>query len=261
MDKEKLTAHLQGEHEQTIGAIVLDAAKIAWNSNRHQITNFFDPYEQKVARSVLSGLPELNVLTFGGHRRAERARLAIVPHFIITETVQPPICVLQASGNFNFAKVGHGDFLGSLLGLGIKREKVGDIIVLDDGCQVVVAKEIMNYVIQNWSQVHQVSITIEEIDPEQIAIEPERVREIRTTVASLRLDAVASSGYGTSRTKIARDIRGERVKLNWKTVANPASEVKEGDTLSIRGRGRVIVEEVRGETRKGRISLVLKRLL
>lgn len=261
MDKDKLTSHLQGEREQTIGSMVLDAAKIAWNTNRPQVTNFYDPYEQTVARSVLSGLPELNVLTFGGYRQAERARLVIVPHFFITEAIESPITVLQATGNFNFNKVKHGDFLGSLLGLGIKREKVGDIIVLENGCQVVVAQEIANYVMQNWLQVHRVTIAVEEIDPEQIAIEPERVKEIRTTVASLRLDAVAASGYGTSRTKIVRDIKGERVKLNWKTVTNPSAEVKEGDTLSIRGRGRVIVEEVKGETRKGRISLVLKRLI
>ena len=100
------------------------------------------------------------------------------------------------------------------------------------------AQEIANYVMQNWLQVHRVTIAVEEIDPEQIAIEPERVKEIRTTVASLRLDAVAASGYGTSRTKIVRDIKGERVKLNWKTVTNPSAEEKEGDTKSILGRGR-----------------------
>jgi len=109
--------------------------------------------------------------------------------------------------------------------------------------------------------VHEVSIDVREIDPEQIAVEPERVREIKATVASLRLDAVAAAGFGTSRTKIAREIKGERVKVNWKLVNNPAHEINPGDVLSIRGRGRVVVEQITGTTKKGRIGLVLKRMI
>lgn len=261
MDRERLTSHLQGEHEKQIGIKAIDAAELAWKTNRPQVTGFYDPYEQKVARSVLSALVEVNALAFGGYRQAERARLVIYPQFFLTETIESPVRVIQARGNFNFVNVSHRDYLGSLMGLGIKREKIGDIICLDDGCQVVVASEIADYLLTHWNQVHQVSLTVTEIDPEQINVAPERVKEIKTTVASMRLDAIAASGFGTSRTKMAREVKNERVKVNWKTVTNPAHEINQGDVLSIRGRGRVVVEQITGTTKKGRIGLVLKRMM
>jgi photosystem II S4 domain protein len=261
VDKDKLIAHLQGELEKEIGIRTIDAAELAWKTNRPQITDFYDPYEQKVARSVLSAFVEVNVLTFGGYRQAERARLVIYPQFFLTETIEPPVRILQARGNFNFVKVSHRDFLGSLMGLGIKREKIGDILCQDDGCQVVVASEITDYLLQHWNQVHQVSLSVSEIDPEQIAIAPERVKELKTTVASMRLDAIAASGFGTSRTKMVREIKNERVKVNWKTISNPSYEINQGDVISIRGRGRVVVEQITGNTKKGRIGLILKRMV
>ena len=113
--------------------------------------------------------------------------------------------------------------------------------------------------LSNWTQVGRVPIILKEIDEEQLAVEPERIKEIKGTVASLRLDAVAAEGFGTSRSKMVREIKGERVKLNWKPVSNPALAISEGDVLSIRGRGRVVVSEVGGTTRKGRTSIVLHR--
>lgn len=261
MDRQKLMSHLQGDRELEIGTLAIDAAELAWKTNREQVTDFMDPYEQKLAKSVLSGIPEVSVMSFGGHRQAERNRLVVVPQFYLTETIKAPIAVIEATGNFKFAQVNHRDYLGSLLALGIKREKIGDIIILDNGCQVVVAQELQDFLIQHWNQVHQVPIKVNEIDQEQLAIEPERVKEIKTTVASMRLDAIAAFGFSTSRTKMAREIKGERVKVNWKTVNNPAYEISENDVLSIRGRGRVIVEQVTGTTRKGRTGLILKRLM
>ncbi len=261
MDKQKLLSHLQGENEEAVGRIVVEAARLAWETNRSQVTDFFDPYEQRVAKSVLSGIPEVAYLAFGGYRKAERARLVVYPQFYLTETIDSPVRVLDVSGNFDFVNTKHGDFLGAVLGVGIKREKVGDVIVTDRGCQVVVAEEIADYLLQHWERVHQVPVTVVVIDEEQVSVEPERIKEIKTTVASMRLDAIAASGFGTSRTRMVREIKSERVKVNWKITTNPSHVVDAGDVLSIRGRGRVIVAEVRGETRKGRTSLLLQRLI
>ena len=84
-------------------------------------------------------------------------------------------------------------------------------------------------------------------------------KDIPTTVASMRLDAVASAGFGDSRNKISRDIKNNRVKLNFKVVTDPASEVEVEDLISIRNRGRVEIAERRGFSNRGRIKLLLKR--
>lgn len=259
MKNEQLLGHLRGEDEQILGRHVLDLARRAWETNRPQTTDFFDPYERKVAQSVLGNIPEIGSLYQGGYRQAERARLVIYPQFYLTEIIPSALRVLHATGNFSFQEVSHGDYLGSILGTGLKRGKIGDLILLEGGCQAIVASEVADYLLSNWTQVGKVSITLKEIDEEQLAVEPERIKEIRGTVASLRLDAVAAEGYGTSRSKMVREIKGERVKLNWKPVSNPALTIAEGDVLSIRGRGRVVVSVVGGQTRKGRTSIVLHR--
>jgi RNA-binding protein YlmH len=258
LNKEQLLGHLRGE-EQILGRHVLDVARQAWETNRPQTTDFYDPYERRVAQSVLGSIPEVGSLYQGGYKKAERARLVIYPQFYLVETIPSSLRVLEAIGNFSFKEVSHGDYLGSVLGTGLKRGKIGDILVLQSGCQIIVAAEVADYLLSNWTQVSNVTISLKEIDEEQLAVEPERIKEIKGTVASLRLDAVAAEGYGTSRSKMVREIKGERVKLNWKPVSNPALPISEGDVLSIRGRGRVVVSEVGGTTRKGRTSIVLHR--
>ncbi len=259
MNKEQLLGHLRGDDEQVLGRHILDLARQAWETNRPQTTDFYDPYERRVAQSVLGSIPEVGFLTQGGYKKAERARLIIYPSFYLMETIPSSLRVLQAEANFSFHEVTHGDYLGSVLGTGLKRGKVGDIIVFEGGCQAIVASEVADYLLSNWTQVGRTSIILKEIDEEQLSVEPERIKEIKGTVASLRLDAVAAEGYGTSRSKMVREIKGERVKLNWKPVSNPALAISQGDVLSIRGRGRVVVSEVGGTTRKGRTSIVLHR--
>ena len=259
MNYEELLGHLRGEEEQSLGRHILDLAHRAWDTNRPQTTDFYDPYQRQVAQSVLGSIAEVGVLHQGGYKKAERARLILYPQFYLMETIPSPLRVIEAKGNFAFQDVSHGDYLGSILNIGLKRDKIGDLLVLDDGCQAIVAAEVADYVLSSWTQVHRVPITVREIDQEQLAVEPERIKEIRATVASLRLDAVAAEGYGTSRSKIVREIKGERIKLNWKPVSNPALSISEGDVLSLRGRGRVIVSEVGGTTRKGRTNIVLHR--
>ena len=95
----------------------------------------------------------------------------------------------------------------------------------------------------------------------ELQLRPETVKEIRSTVASLRLDSVAASGFGVSRTQMAEEIQSEKVKVNWKDAKNPAQNVKAGDVISFRGRGRVEIVEITGQTKKGRTGVLLKRYM
>ncbi len=260
-DRERLLSHLSDSEERELGNRVLDLAEQVYRNNDPRFTGFLDPRGVDIAVGIVRGIQGLACLSDGGYRQAERKIVAIYPDYYLTETLELPVRCLQAEGDFSYESVSHRDFLGSLLACGIQRSKVGDIIVTDTGCQVVVAEDITDYVMTQWQAVHRVPIRVHSIEPEQLAVSPERVKEIRTTVASLRLDAVASSGFGTSRTKMAKEINGERVKVNWKTVTNPSGSVEQGDIISIRGRGRVEVEAIIGETRKGRLSLLLKRYI
>jgi RNA-binding protein YlmH len=117
------------------------------------------------------------------------------------------------------------------------------------------------FILNNLEKVASNRIQVAEIEPEQLNLPNVKEKEIRSTVASLRLDAIAALGFGESRTKMVREIKAERVKVNWKPVKNPDQTVNSGDIISMRGRGRVIFREITGTSKKGRLGVVLVRLL
>lgn len=260
LDKKRLLGHLQ-EDEKELGTRILDVASQAYRNNEPAYTDFLDPRGQEIAEGIIRGIGSLDYRWDGGYRGAERRRGAIYPDYYLTELLEIPLTAVAVEGNFEFMEVGQRDFLGAVLSCGIRREKVGDVLLTSRGGQVVLAPEVLPAVLYGLEAVHRVPVQVREIDLEQLEVVPRQVREIKTTVASLRLDAVASSGFGTSRTRMARDIKAQKVKVNWQVVDNPAHSVAVGDILSMRGRGRVEIAGKLGETRKGRISLLLKRYI
>ena len=126
----------------------------------------------------------------------------------------------------------------------------------------MVDESVADFVIQNFTKIAMVSVSVEAIDLSDIAPKEEKIKEVRTTVASLRLDAVASSGFSVSRTKIGkRQLNAGLLQVNWQPAKGASQEVKEGDVISMRGRGRMKVEAITGTSRKGRIGVYLKRFM
>ena len=261
MDRERLLRHLQGAGEREVGARMVDLAEQAVRDDKAVATDFLDPYERQVAQSVLGSIPEVSFRAFGGYPKAERQRLLIFPEYESPEFLEEPIGAIEIEAPREPEGLSHRDCLGAILGTGLDRAKVGDIVLSSRGFQAVVAAEVVDYLAAHLTHVGKFAARVERIDLEQLEVEPERVKEVRATVASLRLDAVAAMGFGVSRTRMAREIKAERLKLNWKPVRDPDKEVAEGDVLSMRGRGRVVVAGIEGTTRKGRISLLLKRYI
>jgi RNA-binding protein YlmH len=184
-----------------------------------------------------------------------------MPGNYLSELVDPQISCISIKTTSKFGEMQHRDVLGAIVNLGLKREKFGDIIMSPDGAQLVVADEVKDIVLSSLVRVGRANVETSEIEFEQLAVEPERVKEIKATVASLRLDAVASEGFSTSRTKMAREIKAQKLKVNWKDTDDPDMDVSQGDVISMRGRGRVVLEQVTGNTKKGRIGIILKRYI
>ena len=141
------------------------------------------------------------------------------------------------------------------------QSQLGDIVFVPEGAQFVVEKTLTNYLNSNLTQIGCAPITLTEISVEDLLQKEEKVKVINATVADLRLDAVAAAGYGVSRSRMSDEIKSLNVKLNWKEAKKAAQAVNEGDVISFRGRGRVEVAEIRGTTKKGRISVTLKRFI
>ncbi len=260
LDKETLLFELE-EEEREIGDKVLDKAEQALRSHQPQYTNFLNPRQLYITQPILEKIRDLKYLTYGGYQQAEREILALMPDYYIPDMVDPPLALLDIYGQFKFQTVSHRDFLGAILGTGIKRNQVGDLIIYDQGCQAIVVDKMVDYIKLNLDQVHKVGVEVEEIAFSGLREPTQRVKEIRDTVPSLRLDSVASSGFSTSRSKMSKEINKGRVRVNWKVVENQAHMLELDDIISIRGRGRVEIDELLGRSHKGRIKLKLKRYL
>lgn len=258
-DKEKYLSHLYREEDRKLGDYILDKMQMVKDRKQKQVTDFLNPYQRKISRKLIEQIYEINYLEDGGYKGAERKRIVIFPEYIFPDHVDSPVCILEIRGNFNFQSVTHKDFLGSLMGLGLKRKKIGDILVLNDRAQVVAAEEIKEEILFNLKKVHEVPVEVQEMDRDDLEIPTKNTKDILATVASMRLDAVASAGFGDSRNKISRDIENGKLKLNWKRETDPAAEVSIGDMISMRQRGRVEVAKKRGISNRGRIKLLLKR--
>ncbi len=225
-------------------------------------TNFADPRQQDIARDLLHHFTGLKCSFFGGYPEAERVRIFINPFSAVAGGEGEYISCLAIHGNFPERILTHRDFLGALLGLGIRREMLGDIVYTGgEKAYVFLVKNLAPFVCQNLLRAGRYEMQVEEIDLQLFPAEaePRRTKEIKGTVASMRLDTVAGLGFGLSRSKITPLIKGERVKVNHQLVRQPSKAVKTGDIISLAGRGRIEITEEMGISRKGRIHLLLKR--
>jgi RNA-binding protein YlmH len=262
MEREKILQRFEQEMERITAGMILDRIAQTEKGGPAQATDFLDPFQQRTADRVLHLFNAVKSITWGGFPEAERARLLVYPAGRQASIADVGLAFLEADAGPRAEALTHRDFLGAVLGLGLRREKIGDILLPGEGkAQLIVHPEILPFLLTNWTEVGKHSIRVGEIAAEQLAPAAPRVKEIKTTVASLRLDAVASAGFGLSRSKLVPAIRANQLKLNWQSVTSASATVKEGDIISLAGRGRVEVAEVGGESKKGRIQLLLKKRL
>ena len=232
-------------------------------TQKFRVSPFLNEAEQELARTVAANYEDINVEFDGGYHGAERQRAVFVhPDFGGRIDGVAGITVLRAEWKDISRRVGHRDALGSLMGCGIDRGCAGDILVSETSARFILDQKVAEAVKGELLYIGGVKVTsIEEDDPANIIPREERVKEIKATVASLRIDAIAAAGFGMSRTRAAEDIGAEKVQLNWQTVKNASQAVKQGDVISFRGRGRVEVESVGGQTKKNRTVVALKRYI
>jgi RNA-binding protein YlmH len=144
------------------------------------------------------------------------------------------------------------------MSLGVKREFVGDILVRPEGADIVILKEIKEFLMMNYGRAGHTSFSLEEVPLAEILLPEQKVRYKSDTVASLRLDNVISSAFGGSRTTAASAIKGGLVFINYLQTEKPDQPVREGDILVLRGKGKAVLEEIGGKSRKDRVYIKIK---
>lgn len=222
-------------------------------------TGFLSPRELEMAR-FLFGQPE-GLYSFGGFENAERKMLCYLPEYLDENWLygedSPAVC-LRASF-YQGDTPSHRDFLGALIGCGISRESVGDICVGQGTCDFFVTAEIAPYLLQSFSGAGRVKVQLRRISLGEAEIPEPQIKEIRDTMASIRLDAVISSGFRIGRSLAAQYISGGKASIDGLPCEKPDKSVAEGSCVSVRGLGKIKLYSVNGQTKKGRISVVIHR--
>ena len=255
--RELLDKTARSEEERLLLSRVWDKREQCRLRNIPAATAFLSPQEQAAATRLLNALGQREGYVFwGGYDGAERQRLLFLPDWMDgpDDTAAAALRALCRSG----ATLTHRDFLGSLMGMGIVREKIGDILVGPDSADVLVLDTVAEFLAQSWESAGRVKLRVAEIDPGCVHIPEIRREERRDTVSSLRLDAVCSTGFRMARGKAAALIESGRVQLNWRECTKPDRTVSEGDTVSARGFGKFELTEVGALTKKGRIPITVQ---
>ena len=197
---------------------------------------------------------------WGGFEDAERKMAAFYPDWQEISEIEWPIAFVKICLTDKKTR-SHRDFLGSLLGLGIKRELLGDIIISDSTAFVATTPEIARYICDNLVSVSHshVQCEIAEITEDDI---PEKQFEARrTTLASLRIDCVTAYLTGKSRAVAAQFITSGKVQINYKEITNVSQNVSAGDIISIRGAGKFVFDGEDGTSKKGRLIAMFRKYI
>lgn len=227
------------------------------NTYSPKLTDFLDPREQIIVKTIVGSHDSVKADFFGGHHTSERKRAIIYPEYFIPSPVDFQIILYEIEYPHKFVSVEHRQVLGSMMSLGLKRCKYGDILLENERVQFFTASEVSAYVKREFTAIGRTSILLKE-QPLQEAIKvAEEWQELQTTVSSLRLDAVLAAVYRLSRQKSQNIIGQGLVKVNWTIIENSSFECGEGDIISARGYGRTKVVAIEGKTKKDKWRIVV----
>jgi RNA-binding protein YlmH len=220
-------------------------------------SDFLDPRQAFIAESLTNRASALQISFAGGYPTAERRRAWIAPDYMSPPDADAaPLTLFHLTSlDARLAKLRHGDYLGALLGLGLKRDKIGDLQVFDDGCQVLLAAEMAEFVALHMNQVHRATIQLTRLPLAQLQVTEPALQIVSLAVSSLRLDGILSDVFRISRAKAVLPIKAGRCKVNWRSEESPAATLQAGDVVSLQGFGRFRVMALEGTTKKGNMRL------
>ena len=259
MSAEKLFSHFKeynGEEIQTVKKIV-ELCEASSKSHRMLTTAFLPPIFKKIIPEILRSYEDLDFLVSGGYEDAEYFKVMVYPGY--TSHEMAGIKVIKSTFNSKYGSLGHRDVLGALMGLGIKRQLIGDILVKDSTIQILVDEDMGAYIAAQLDKIGKVKVSSQLMDLDTLVYEPVSYEYSHQTVSSLRLDTIISSAFNMSRSKVVEAIKSEKVKLNHRVETSTSKLVVEKDLVSFRGQGRFILDEVLGLSKKDRQKIIIKK--
>ncbi|MDD6284687.1 MAG: YlmH/Sll1252 family protein [Firmicutes bacterium] len=247
------------DEDKLIVARVQDAVRSASERYVSRFIGFLDEHKLSLAIDTAQAEGYRNFISWGGYPLANRCIFGVFAPYDEPSVDGMPICAVRAEYRKS-ASLSHRDFLGSLMSVGIKRESVGDILVGEGSTVIFLHRDICEYVLRELTKVGGEGVRLSVVDGADIDYQP-RFQDIRDTLASARADCVVASLARLSRTAAAELIGDGAVFINHAECSRTADSVCDGDTVSIRGCGKFIIDSIGGQTRKGRIILSARKYI
>lgn len=227
-------------------------------------TEFLDSHEQSVAIAESKTAADVRCLLAGGYDDAERRMLVCIPSDYGADdegALDGLFSVLRITRPAGSPALSHRDYLGSMLALGIDRRLTGDILVREDGADVIIVPDIAGFLSREFTRAGRVELKTEIKDISELIIPEAHFEMITDSVSSLRLDSMVSSAFRISRSKAADAIRSGLVSVDHAECLKPDAHIEEGASLVLRGKGKAMLCEVGELSRKGRIRVRIKRFV
>ncbi len=267
MNKTEIINKISSDPEQRILlSHIFDLCERRNDRNVITSSNFMSEPDASLVEILINTVKADNYVFFGGYDGAERKCIIFLPDYFTEDDVtdEPSLCdiaYIKASVdkfNKNDASFSHRDVLGSLMGLGIERHLIGDIVA--DGGQAIFAvkSKIVPFITENLTKISRYPVEVTAYDKYEMTPKQDFVSD-SDTVASMRLDAVISSIFSISRTAAFDAISGGIVSVNGIAVTKPDRAVNEGDKLTMRGKGKAVIDSVGGFSKKGRIRFSYRK--
>jgi RNA-binding protein YlmH len=262
MDRGKLLDFAKNDDERMLLSRLCDLARGAEQGRSVKATRFLNGHEVALALRALGGrgvcrASDASYSAFGGYDGAERQVIAFYPDFA------PPVYPIHAVAvrGRDLDTLSHRDYLGAVLSLGLRRDAIGDIITDGGAGYILCLEEISAYIADQLNKIGGASVKTRLCALDEIPAPHRKYKEISATVSSLRLDAVISAGAGVSRGDAAELIKAGGVSVDWEQIDTVGHVLTEGRLISIKGVGRMSLARVAGETKKGRIAVVIEKFL
>ncbi len=241
--------HFRDDEQDFIDQVIDWVAQVE-NQYAPYLSSFLNPRQLFIVQSVIGQYDQIKYQTFGGHDEAEQQRVLIYPPYYEPTRDDFEITLIEINYPTKFAELSHGKILGTVLGSGISRDTLGDII--NDGLrwQFFLDEKMRGFILLNVDRIGRVNVQLEVKDwTDRIEMTDKwEVEEI--VVSSLRIDGVLARALNVSRNRAKTMINEKRIKVNWIEIERPDIDVQEHDIISIRGHGRLQIRKTLGTTRK-----------
>ena len=269
MTKQEILTKCTNDEDRLLISKLFDKIEFVSKRNSVEYTEFLDMRQRQLLEKTMSELKFSNYVAYGAFKSAERTVLVIYP-----SKLEEVFKNNQFDFNSIFSVIriklpnelkgmySHRDYLGACIKIGIRREKVGDIITCKDGADIIVLKEAEKYISEGLKGLTRFSKSeFESLNIEQINVEEPKTQILNIIIPSMRIDSVVSEVIRTSRAKTTDIIKDERVFINHELVVKTSKEVKTDDIITVRGKGRFKVGKILNNTKKGNLVLEVEKYI